>query len=68
MKKLSQILKRGDTILEVTFAISVFSLVSVLSLQLMDRDVAIIQGALESEMARIEIDAQAEALRFIQNS
>ena len=68
MKKLSQILKRGDTILEVTFAISVFSLVSVLSLQLMDRDVAIIQGALESEMARNEIDAQAEALRFIQNS
>ena len=68
MNKLKTLLKRGDTILEVTFAISVFSLVSVLSLQLMDRDVAIVQGALESEMARNEIDAQAEALRFIQNS
>jgi hypothetical protein len=68
MNKVKTLLKRGDTILEVTFAISVFSLVSVLSLQLMDRDVAIVQGALESEMARNEIDAQAEALRFIQNS
>ena len=68
MRKLKEILKRGDTIIEVTIAITVFSLVSVISIQLMDRDVAIIQGALESEMARNEIDAQAEALRFIQNA
>ena len=68
MEKLKKILKRGDTIIEVTIAISVFSLISVLSIQLMDRDVAIIQGALETEMARNEIDAQAEALRYIQNA
>ena len=68
MSKLKKLLKRGDTIIEVTLAITVFSLVSVITIQLMDRDVAIIQGTLESEMARNEIDAQAEALRFIQNA
>lgn len=35
---------------------------------IMDRDLNSIQGALELEMARNEIDAQAEALRFIHNS
>ena len=68
MQKLKKLLKKGDTIIEVTFAISVFSLISLLSMQVMDRDVSTIQGALETEMARNEIDAQAEALRFIQNS
>lgn len=68
MRKVKQLLKKGDTILEVTFAIMIFSLIAVLSIQIMDRDVAMIQGALESEMARNEIDAQAEALRYIQNS
>lgn len=60
--------RKGDTLIEVAFAIAVFSLVSVISIQIMDRDLAVIQGTLESEMARNEIDAQAEALRFIQNS
>lgn len=65
---LKKLKKRGDTIIEVTFAITVFSLVSVLSIQIMDRDLATIQGTLESEMARNEIDAQAEALRYVQNA
>lgn len=68
LSKLKKLIRKGDTIIEVTFAITVFSLVSVLSIQIMDRDLATIQGTLESEMARNEIDAQAEALRFIQNS
>ena len=68
MKKLKSLLKKGDTIIEVTFSIAVFSLVSIITIQIMDRDLAIIQGTLEYEMARNEIDAQAEALRFIQNS
>lgn len=68
LNKLKSLLKRGDTIIEVTFAISVFSLVSVISINIMDRDLASIQGTLELEMARNEIDAQAEALRYIQNS
>lgn len=61
-------LKKGDTLIEVTFAIGVFSLISVLSLQIMDKDLAAIQGAMELEMARNEIDAQAEAIRFIHNA
>lgn len=65
MKRLK---KQGDTLIEVTFALSVFALISVLSLQIMNRDTAMIQGTLEAQMARNEIDAQAEALRFIQNS
>lgn len=68
MKKLKELFKKGDTIIEVTFSIAVFSLVSVISIQIMDRDLAMIQGTLEYEMARNEIDAQAEALRYIQNS
>lgn len=68
MQKLKNLFKKGDTIIEVTFAISVFSLVSVISMQVMDRNLATIQGTLELEMARNEIDAQAEAIRFIQNS
>lgn len=66
--RLKNAIKRGDTIIEVTLALTVFSLISVISIQLMDKNLAIIQGTLESEMARNEIDAQAEALRFIQNS
>ena len=65
---MKKFVKRGDTIIEVTIAVSIFSLVSVISLQLMNRDIAILQGALEAEMARNEIDAQAEALRYIQNA
>ena len=68
MQSLKNLLKKGDTIIEVTFAISVFSLVSIISMQVMDRNLATIQSALEVEMARNEIDAQAEALRFIQNA
>ena len=68
MQKIKKMFKKGDTIIEVTFAIAVFSLISVISMQVMDRNLATIQGALELEMARNEIDAQAEALRFIQNS
>ena len=67
-KHVKDVLKRGDTIIEVTLALTVFSLISVLAIQLMDRDVALIQATLESEMARNEIDSQAEALRFIQKS
>lgn len=60
--------KRGDTILEVTIAITVFCIVSIISMGIMDRDLNSIQGALELEMTRNEIDSQAEALRFIHDS
>ena len=59
---------RGDTLIEVIFAISVFSLVAVISLSAMNQSIETAQGSLEVTMARNEIDAQAEALRFIHNS
>ncbi len=60
--------RRGDTLIEVIFAISVFSLVAVISLSAMNQSIETAQGSLEVTMARNEIDAQAEALRFIHNS
>jgi type II secretory pathway pseudopilin PulG len=62
------ITKKGDTIIEVMLAITIFCIVSVLSISLMNSGVSSAQASLELTMARNEIDAQAEALRFIHNS
>ena len=58
----------GDTLIEVMFAVGVFGLVAVSAISLMNRGLYSAQGALEINMARNEIDAQAEALRFIHNA
>ena len=60
--------KHGDTLIEVTLCIAIFSLVAVLSLNLMNNGVSNAQRTLEITMARNEIDAQAEALRYIHSS
>lgn len=60
--------KRGDTIVEVAFSIAIFSLVAVLSIMLMNSGLATAQASLEVTMARNEINAQAEAIRFVHNS
>lgn len=60
--------KRGDTIIEVMFAIAIFSLVAVLSIAMMNAGVADAERALELVTARNELNAQAEALRFIHSS
>lgn len=60
--------KRGDTIIEVMFAIAVFSLVAVLSVMMMDMGVQSAENALELVTARNELNAQAEALRFVHSS
>lgn len=59
------IAQRGDTIIEVIFAITVFALVSVLAITSMNQGSAIAQRSLEIELVRQEIDAQADALRYI---
>ena len=59
---------RGDTLVEVMFAVGIFGLVAVSAISLMNRGLYSAQGALEISMARNEIDAQAEALRFIHNA
>ena len=58
----------GDTLVEVLFAVTIFGVVALLSITAMNRGVSIAESTLEESMARMEIDAQAEAIRFIQNS
>lgn len=59
---------RGDTIIEVLFAITVFSLVVVGSLAIMNQGSATAQRTLEISLVRQQIDAQAETLRFLNAS
>lgn len=57
--------QRGDTIIEVLFAITIFSLIAVGGLSLMHQGTALAQRALEISHVRQQIDAQADALRYI---
>ncbi|NCQ54529.1 hypothetical protein COV88_03800 [Candidatus Saccharibacteria bacterium CG11_big_fil_rev_8_21_14_0_20_41_19] len=59
---------RGDTLIEVLFAITIFSLVAVGGLAIMNQGTATSQRALEITLVRQEIDAQAEVLRFLNAS
>lgn len=68
MRKINTKSKRGDTLIEVIFAITIFSVIAVGAVSLMNSGVNTAQSTLEITMARTEIAAQAEALRFIQNS
>ena len=61
-------IKRGDTLVEVIFAIAVFALVSVLAINIMSSGLRSAESAMELAQTRSEIDAQAESLRFIHNA
>ena len=61
-------IKKGDTLIEVTLAVGIFSMVAIAIVAVMSSGVSGAQTALETTLAREEIDAQAEALRFIQAS
>lgn len=60
--------KKGDTLIEVTLAVGIFSLVAVAVVAVVNNSTSGAQASLETTLAREEIDAQAEALRFIQSS
>ena len=60
--------RRGDTLIEVMFAIAVFSMVAVISISMMNAGVASGERSLELVTARNELNAQAEILRFIHSS
>lgn len=60
--------QRGDTIIEVLFAITVFSLVAVGGLSLMNQGTAMAQRALEIGLVRQQMDAQADALRYLNSA
>ena len=58
-----KVLERGDTIIEVLLAVTVFSLVSVGSMTIMNRSANAAQEAIEITLVRQQIDAQVESLR-----
>lgn len=64
MKKI----KHGDTIVEVCICVSIFALVCIFTVGLMNNGLNTAQRTLEVTMARTTIDSQAEALRFIHNN
>lgn len=68
LKERSLTAKRGDTIIEVMFAIAVFSLVAVITISMMNLGTANAEGSLELTTARHELNAQAEALRFVHSA
>lgn len=57
--------ERGDTIIEVIFAIVIFVMVAVSSLVIMNKGIATGERALEVTLVRQQINSQAEALRYI---
>jgi type II secretory pathway pseudopilin PulG len=61
-------LDRGDTIIEVLFAIAVFSLVAITGMVLMNQGTNTVHRAVEIASVRQEIDSQAETLRFLQGA
>lgn len=60
--------KRGDTIIEVMFAFAIFTMVAIVSVMIMNSGIAASERSLELVVARNELNAQAEALRFIHSS
>ncbi len=60
--------KRGDTLIEVMLAITIFSMLSIGSTTIMNQGTNTAQRALEITQVRQQIDAQAEALRAAQQA
>ena len=58
--------KFGDTLVEVSIAIGIFSMVAIATVMVINASTSSTQAILEATITRDEIDAQAEALRFIQ--
>jgi type II secretory pathway pseudopilin PulG len=63
--RLSRKNERGDTIIEVLFAVAVFAMVAVGAMAIMNQGTAIAQRSLEITQVRQQIDAQTEAIRYI---
>lgn len=62
------LVKRGDTLIEVMFAVGFFALVAIISISVMNSGINNAERDLELVTARNELNAQAEALRFIHSS
>ncbi len=55
----------GDTLIEVMISVTIFSLVAVSGISIMNQGTSTAQRSLEITLVKQEIDAQAEALRFM---
>ena len=64
----SKKLSRGDTIVEVLFAVTIFSALAISGLSVMNRGVGTAQRSLEISLVRQEMNNQAEILRFVHNA
>jgi type II secretory pathway pseudopilin PulG len=60
--------QRGDTLIEVLFAVSIFSAVVVGTIIIMNQGISSAQNALEINLVRNQIDTQAELLRHLNNA
>lgn len=61
---MSKVSQSGDTLVEVLLAFSVFALVSVATITIMNRGTAIAQRTVEQTQVRYEINSQADLLRY----
>lgn len=66
--QLKNLTRRGDTMIEVMFAFAIFTMVAIVSVMIMNAGIAASERSLELVTARDELNAQAEALRFIHSS
>lgn len=57
--------RRGDTFVEVCFALAVFSFIAVIAINSMNNNLSSVQSTLEAEVSRSELDSQTEAIRYI---
>lgn len=60
--------RRGDTLIEVALAIGIFSMIAIVIVSVTSASTSGAQSSLELTLTREELDAQAEALRFIHDS
>lgn len=65
MRLINRQYQKGDTLIEVMFAFAIFALVAVGSLTIMNQGIAAAQRSLEITLVRAQMDAQAEAIRYI---
>lgn len=65
---LRRVRERGDTLIEVLFAVSIFSAIVVGTIVIMNQGIASAQQALEINLVRNQIDTQAELLRHLNNA
>lgn len=56
---------RGDTLVEVILAFTIFGMLAIGTITIMNKGVSIAQQSLETTLVRQQIDAQADMLRYI---